>query len=80
MEKAQNEGLKVNNTMDKNVILEKITNPKLTDLNGKRLRELAKKEGVPLPDQITNKNIIKRLENPAQHYTKKIIKTIGRRK
>ena len=75
--KAQNERLKANDSMNKNVIIQKITNTKLTDLNKNRLRELAKKEGVPLPDQITNKNIIKRLKNPAQHYTKKSLKQLA---
>ena len=32
LEKAQNEGLNANASMSKNVILQKITNPKLTDL------------------------------------------------
>ena len=41
LEKAQNEGLNANASMSKNVILQKITNPKLTDLNEKRLRKLA---------------------------------------
>ena len=43
LEKAQNEGLNANASMSKNVILQKITNPKLTDLNEKRLRKLAEK-------------------------------------
>ena len=43
LEKAQNEGLIANASMSKNVILQKITNPKLTDLNEKRLRKLAEK-------------------------------------
>ena len=47
-EKAQNEGLNANASMSKNVILQKITNPKLTDLNEKRLRKLAEKGGIPL--------------------------------
>ena len=41
LEKAQNEGLNVNASMSKQVILQKITNPKLTDLNEKRLRKIA---------------------------------------
>ena len=44
LEKAQNEGLNANASMSKNVILQKITNPKLTDLNEKRLRKLAEKK------------------------------------
>ena len=78
LDKAQNDGIKANATMSKNVILQKITNPKLTDLNKERLRELAEEKGVPLPDQITNKNIIKRLENPTKHYTKKSLKQLAK--
>ena len=44
LEKAQNEGLNANASMSKNVILQKLTNPKLTDLNEKRLRKLAEKK------------------------------------
>ena len=45
LEKAQNEGLKVNASMSKEDILKKISSPKLTDLNEKRLRKLAEKKG-----------------------------------
>ena len=45
LEKAQNEGLLANASMSKNVILQKITNPKLKDLNEKRLKMLAGKKG-----------------------------------
>ena len=62
LEKAQNEGLIANASMSKNVILPKITNPKLTDLNEKRLRKLAEKGGIPLRSQMTNRSIITRLE------------------
>ena len=44
LEKAQNEGLNANASMSKNVILQKITNPKLTDLKEHRLRKLAGKK------------------------------------
>ena len=63
LDKAQNDGLSVNASMSKNVILQKITNPKLTDLNAKRLRKLAEKKGITLKNQMTNKQIIARLEN-----------------
>ena len=43
LEKAQNEGLKVNASMSKEDILKKISSPKLKDLNEKRLRKLAEK-------------------------------------
>ena len=69
LEKAQNEGLNANASMSKNVILQKITNPKLTDLKEHRLRKLAEKKGIRLKNQITNKEIIARLENPTKHYT-----------
>ena len=55
---AQNEGIKVNASMSKNVILQKITSPKLTDLKENRLRNIAEKKGIPLRTQLTNKAII----------------------
>ena len=45
LEIAQNEEIKVNASMSKNVILQKITNPKLTDLKENRLRNIAEKKG-----------------------------------
>ena len=78
LEKAQNEGLNANASMSKNVILQKITNPKLTDLNEKRLRKLAEKKGITLKDQMTNKQIIERLENPTKHYNKQELKRLAR--
>ena len=64
--------------MGKNVILQKITSPKLTDLNVKRLRELAEKGGIPLRSQMTNKDIIRRLENPTNYYTVESLKRLAR--
>ena len=78
LEKAQNEGLNANASMSKNVILQKITNPKLTDLNEKRLRKLAEKGGIPLRSQMTNKAIIQRLENPTNYYTVESLKRLAR--
>ena len=78
LEKAQNEGLNANASMSKNVILQKITNPKLTDLNEKRLRKLAEKGGIPLRSQMTNKAIITRLENPTAYYTVESLKRWAR--
>ena len=78
LEKAQNEGLLANESMSKNVILQRITNPKLKDLNEKRLRKLAEKEGVPLRSQMTNKDIIRRLENPTDYYTVESLKRLAR--
>ena len=78
LEKAQNEGLNANASMSKNVILQKITNPKLTDLNEKRLRKLAENGGIPLRSQMTNKAIIQRLENPTDYYTVESLKRLAR--
>ena len=78
LEKAQNEGLNANASMSKNVILQKITNPKLTDLNEKRLRKLAEKGGIRLKSQMTNKEIIARLENPTEYYTIQALKRLAR--
>ena len=78
LEKAQNEGLKTNASMSKNVILQKITNPKITDLNERRLRKLAENKGIRLRDQMTNREIIERLKNPTRHYTKQDLKRLAR--
>ena len=78
LETAQNEGLLTNASMSKNVILQKIANPKLTDLNEKRLRKLAEKGGIPLRSQMTNKAIITRLENPTDYYTVESLKRLAR--
>ena len=78
IEKAQNEGLKVNSSMSKKDILIKISSPELTDLNNKRLRELADKGGIPLRSQMTDKAIIQRLENPTNYYTIESLKRLAR--
>ena len=78
LEKAQNEGLKVNATMSKEDILNKISSPKLTDLNEKRLRKLAEEKGIPLRSQMTNRAIIQRLENPTNYYTVESLKRLAR--
>ena len=78
LEQAKNEGLKVNVSMSKEVILNKITNPKLTDLNNKRLRELADKKGVPLRSQMTDRAIIQRLEDPTRYYTTESLRRLAR--
>ena len=77
LEKAQNEGLLANASMSKNVILQKITNPKLKDLNEKRLRKLANERGIPLRSQMTNRSIITRLENPTDYYTVESLKRLA---
>ena len=78
LEKAQNEGLKVNASMSKEDILKKISSPKLTDLNEKRLRKIAEKKGIPLRSQMTNRDIIQRLENPTNYYTVESLKRLAR--
>ena len=78
LEQAKNTGLKVNANMSKEDILIKISNPKLTDLNNKRLRELADKGGIPLRSQMTDKAIIQRLENPTNYYTIESLKRLAR--
>ena len=78
LEKAQNEDLKVNASMSKEDILKKISSPKLTDLNEKRLRKLAEKGGIPLRSQMTNREIIQRLENPTKYYTVESLKRLAR--
>ena len=78
LEKAQNEGLNANASMSKNVILQKITNPKLIDLNESRLRKLAESGGIPLRSQMTNRAIIQRLENPTKYYTVESLKRLAR--
>ena len=75
---AQNEDLKVNASMSKEDILKKISSPKLTDLNEKRLRKLAEKKGIPLRSQMTNREIIQRLENPTNYYTVESLKRLAR--
>ena len=78
LEQAKNEGLKVNVSMSKEDILKKISSPKLTDLNNKRLRELADKKGVPLRSQMTDRAIIQRLENPTRYYTTESLRRLAR--
>ena len=78
LEQAKNSGLKVNSSMSKEDILLKISSPKLTDLNNKRLRELADKGGIPLRSQMTDKAIIQRLENPTNYYTIESLKRLAR--
>ena len=78
LEKAQNEGLKVNASMSKEDILKKISSPKLIDLNEKRLRKIAEKKGIPLRSQLTNREIIQRLENPTDYYTVESLKRLAR--
>ena len=78
LEQAKNTGLKVNVSMSKEDILKKISSPKLTDLNNKRLRELADKKGVPLRSQMMDKAIIQRLENPTAYYTTESLRRLAR--
>ena len=75
---AQHKDLRVNESMSKNVILQKITNPKLTDYKESHLRKLAEKKGIPLRSQMTNRAIIQRLENPTDYYTVESLKRLAR--
>ena len=75
---AQNKDLRVNESMSKNVILQKITNPKLADYNESHLRKLAEEKGIPLRSQMTNRAIIQRLENPTDYYTVESLKRLAR--
>ena len=77
-EQAKNTGLKVNISMSKEDIINKIKNPQLIDLNNKRLRELADKKGVPLRSQMTDRAIIQRLENPTAYYTTESLRRLAR--
>ena len=63
LEQAKNTGLKVNASMSKEDILRKISSPKLKDLNQIRLRKIADQNGITLKDQMTDREIIQRLEN-----------------
>ena len=78
LEQARNNNIKVNSNMSKEVILQKITNPKLTDLKNVRLRKLADEKGIPLASQMTDKAIIQRLENPTKYYTVESLKRVAR--
>ena len=78
LEQAKNSGLKVNSSMSKEEILIKISSPKLTDLNAKRLRELAEKGGIPLRSQMTDRAIIQILENRTNYYTVESLKRLAR--
>ena len=78
LEIAQTKDLKVNASMSKEVILQKITSPKLTDLKENRLRKIAEKKGIPLRTQLTNRAIIQRLENPTDYYTVELLKRLAR--
>ena len=69
LKQAIHAGLKVNVSMNKETIKEKLTNPKLTDYTKDKLVEISGKRGIPLPSQISSKQIIKRLENPDKYYT-----------
>ena len=75
---AQHKDLKVNESITKNVILQKITSPKLTDYKESYLRKIAEEKGIPLRSQLTNRAIIQRLENPTDYYTVESLKRLAR--
>ena len=78
LKKAKADGLKVNASMSKNILIQKIRNPELKDLNKKRLEILADQKGIRLRSQLTNNDIIQRLENPLDHYTIESLKRKAR--
>ena len=78
LEQAKNNNIKVNEGMSKKVILQKITNPKLTDFKKVRLQKLADKKGIPLASHLTDKEIIQRLKNPTKFYTIQSLKRVAR--
>ena len=63
--------------MSKETILQKLRNPKRTDLNDKRLRKIAEEKGVSLRGKMTKENIINRLKNPIPHYTIESLKRVA---
>ena len=64
--------------MSKETILKKLTNPSLHDLGDERLREVAKQRGVRLRGNMSNKDIIERIENPTKHYTIENLKGLAK--
>ena len=78
---AQNAiGLKVNASMSKEDILQKISNHELTDLNNKKLRKKAEENGVNLKSKMTDKAIIERLNDPSKHFTIKSLSKVAKLK
>ena len=73
---GQDQGLKLNASKSKKKLIEIIRNPKLEDLNEKRLRELANKMGVPLRSQMTDGQIRERLNNPSKYFTVESLKRL----
>ena len=78
LEKAQNEELIVNSSLNKEDIIKIISNPEYKDLKKTRLIKLAESKGVKLRDQMTNDEIIERLENPTKYYNKQDLKRLAR--
>ena len=75
---GQDQGLKLNASKSKKKLIEIIRNPKLEDLNNKRLRGLADKMGVPLRSQMTDGQIRERLNNPSKYFTVESLKRLLR--
>ena len=78
LEKAKNEGVLVNATMSKNILIQKLENPKPQDLSDARLRQIAKDEGIKLRAIMPRKDIIKRIENPTPYYTMDSLKRLAK--
>ena len=74
LEQAQNMNLKANQSMSKNVILQKITNPKLTDYNEKKL---AGKKGYPFKESNDKQSYYTKTRKPNRLLYCRIIKTFG---
>ena len=77
LEIAQNKDLKVNVSMSKEDIIKIISDPKYKDFKKTRLRKLAESKGVQLRDQITNNEIIERLNNPTKYYRMQYLKRLA---
>ena len=71
-------GLKVNKSLNKQDIIKIISDPKLTDYKKEGLRKLAKNRGIKLRNQMTEKEIIERLDNPTKYYKKQYLERLAR--
>ena len=74
---AQFKDLKVNDSMSKNVILQKITNPKLTDYKESHLRKLAEKKRNPFKVSNDKQSHYSKTQKPNKLLYCRIVKTFG---
>ena len=63
--------------MSKNTLIQKIINPKLQDFSDKKLRKIAKDEGIKLRGLMPRKDIIQRIQNPTPYYTTEGLKRLA---